>query len=58
MEHVPRESIKLGQKVVGVEFEEEGVTIKFQDRSRVLADIAIGADGLRSVRSNEILAWA
>jgi len=58
VEHVPRESIKLGQKVVGVEFEEEGVTIIFQDGSRVLADIAVGADGLRSVRSTEILASA
>jgi salicylate hydroxylase len=58
VEHVPRESIKLGKKVVVIEFEEEGVTIIFQDGSRVLADIAVGADGLRSVRSNEILAWA
>jgi salicylate hydroxylase len=58
VEHVPGECIILGKKVVGVEFGEEGVTIKFQDGSRVLADIAIGADGLRSVRSTEILASA
>jgi salicylate hydroxylase len=57
VEHVPREGIKLGKKVVGVEFEEEGVIIIFKDGSRVLADIVVGADGLRSVRSNKVITW-
>jgi salicylate hydroxylase len=48
-EHVPRESIKLGKKVVGIEIVEEGVTITFADGSIAEADIAVGADGLRSV---------
>jgi 2-polyprenyl-6-methoxyphenol hydroxylase-like FAD-dependent oxidoreductase len=53
-EHVPSDSIKLGKKVVGIEIEEEGVTINFKDGSRAWADIAVGADGLRSVRLFEI----
>jgi salicylate hydroxylase len=51
VEHVPRESIKLGKKVVGVDIEEHGVTITFKDGSKARADIAVGADGLRSVRT-------
>jgi salicylate hydroxylase len=53
-EHVPRESIKLGKKVVGIDIEGEGVIIRFQDGSRVWVDIAVGADGLRSVQSLDI----
>jgi salicylate hydroxylase len=34
VEHVPREIIKLGKKVVIIEIEEEGVTIAFKDGSR------------------------
>ncbi|KAE9373076.1 FAD/NAD(P)-binding domain-containing protein [Stipitochalara longipes BDJ] len=48
VEHVPRESIKLGKKVAGIDIEEGGVAITFEDGSRALADIAVGADGLRS----------
>lgn len=36
-------------KVVGVEIEDEGVKVSFEDGSEVKADIVVGADGLRSV---------
>jgi salicylate hydroxylase len=49
VEHVPRDSIKLGKNVVGIVINEKGVTVNFKDGSKAWADIAIGADGLRSV---------
>ncbi len=49
--------VKLGKNVVGVEFGDEGVIIVFRDESRLLADIAVGADGLRSVRSDKVITW-
>lgn len=48
--HVDRESILLGKKVVGVQIE-AGVTVRFEDGSKVKADVVVGADGLRSVWS-------
>ena len=53
VEHVPRESIKLGKKVVGIDIEEQGVIVRFHDKTSVKADIVVGADGLRSVCSLE-----
>lgn len=53
VEHVPKHTIKLGKKVVGIQIEGKGVFVTFEDGSRAYADIAVGADGLRSVSTSE-----
>jgi len=53
VEHVPRESIKLGKKVSGIDIEEQRVTVHFQDGTTIKTDVVVGADGLRSVCSPE-----
>jgi salicylate hydroxylase len=49
LEHVPRESIHLGKKLVRAEADANGVSLHFEDGSSAYGDILIGADGLKSV---------
>ncbi|KAJ5391451.1 Monooxygenase FAD-binding [Penicillium cosmopolitanum] len=48
LEHVPRESIHLGKKIIHAEADKNGVTLHFEDGSSVQGDVLIGADGIRS----------
>ncbi|KAL4886170.1 hypothetical protein BJY04DRAFT_213702 [Aspergillus karnatakaensis] len=48
LEHVPRESIHLGKKLVCAETDDKGVTLRFEDGTTARGDILIGADGLKS----------
>ncbi|KAL2859863.1 uncharacterized protein BJX67DRAFT_386548 [Aspergillus lucknowensis] len=48
LEHVPRESIHLGKKILHAEAHENGVSLHFEDGSTAQGDILIGADGLKS----------
>ncbi|KAL4786984.1 hypothetical protein BJX76DRAFT_364483 [Aspergillus varians] len=48
LEHVPRESIHLGKKLVRAEANEQGVSLHFEDGTTAHGDILIGADGLKS----------
>ncbi|BCS27830.1 uncharacterized protein APUU_60878S [Aspergillus puulaauensis] len=48
LEHVPRESIHLGKKLVRAEASEQGVSLYFEDGTTAHGDILIGADGLKS----------
>lgn len=50
LEHVPRESIHLGKKIIHAEADKNGVTLHFEDGSSVQGDVLIGADGIRSVK--------
>jgi len=58
LEHVPREIVHLGKKVVTAEVNEKGVTLKFKDGTSATADILLGADGLRSVWSRAITEYS
>jgi 2-polyprenyl-6-methoxyphenol hydroxylase-like FAD-dependent oxidoreductase len=49
LEHVPRESIHLGKKLLHAETAQNGVTLHFEDGSSAQGDVLIGADGIRSV---------
>ncbi|MCG8440812.1 MAG: FAD-dependent monooxygenase [Caulobacterales bacterium] len=44
-----RGAVRLGATVTGVEEDETGATVIFEDGATVRADIVIGADGVRSV---------
>ncbi|KAL4918408.1 hypothetical protein BDW62DRAFT_217603 [Aspergillus aurantiobrunneus] len=48
LEHVPRESIHLGKKLVRAETSEAGVSLHFEDGTSAYGDVLIGADGLKS----------
>ncbi|OJJ07831.1 hypothetical protein ASPVEDRAFT_89065 [Aspergillus versicolor CBS 583.65] len=48
LEHVPRESIHLGKKLLRAEVHEQGVSLYFEDGTTAHGDILIGADGLKS----------
>ncbi|CAG8899293.1 unnamed protein product [Penicillium egyptiacum] len=48
LEHVPRESIHLGKKIVRAEADQGGVSLYFEDGGNAHGDILIGADGIRS----------
>ncbi|KAJ0416315.1 hypothetical protein BJY00DRAFT_304214 [Aspergillus carlsbadensis] len=48
LEHVPREAIHLGKKLLRAEADEGGVTLYFEDGTSAHGDILIGADGLKS----------
>ncbi|KAL4804954.1 hypothetical protein BDV18DRAFT_161353 [Aspergillus unguis] len=48
LEHVPRESIHLGKKLLRAESGGDGVKVYFEDGSTAQGDILIGADGLKS----------
>jgi 2-polyprenyl-6-methoxyphenol hydroxylase-like FAD-dependent oxidoreductase len=49
-DHVGTDAIELGRRCVGVEPKEDApATIRFEDGSRALAEVVIGADGLHSV---------
>ncbi|KAL3451516.1 hypothetical protein BJX65DRAFT_304103 [Aspergillus insuetus] len=48
LEHVPRESIHLGKKLVRAAADANGVSLHFEDGSNAHGDILIGADGLKS----------
>ncbi|KAF2214332.1 hypothetical protein CERZMDRAFT_110671 [Cercospora zeae-maydis SCOH1-5] len=48
--HVPDEKLKLDAKVVSIEnLGQHGVLLRFADGSETIADLVIGADGIRSV---------
>jgi 2-polyprenyl-6-methoxyphenol hydroxylase-like FAD-dependent oxidoreductase len=49
LEHVPRESVHLGKRIVRAEANREGVSLYFEDGSSAHGDVLIGADGIRSV---------
>ncbi|KAJ5918701.1 hypothetical protein N7454_009845 [Penicillium verhagenii] len=48
LEHVSRDSIHLGKKIIHAEVGQGGVLLQFEDGSRASGDILIGADGLKS----------
>ncbi|KAL3457047.1 hypothetical protein BJX64DRAFT_269672 [Aspergillus heterothallicus] len=49
LEHVPKERIHLGKKLLRAEATDDGVSLFFEDGSSAHGDILIGADGLKSV---------
>jgi len=50
LENVPGDIIHLGKKLVSVEAEgQDGVTLRFEDKTFAKADLLLGADGLHSV---------
>ncbi|KAJ5888522.1 hypothetical protein N7495_008563 [Penicillium taxi] len=48
LEHVPRESIHLGKRLVRAEASKNGVSVFFEDGTSAQGDVLIGADGIRS----------
>ncbi|KAJ5924589.1 hypothetical protein N7466_008776 [Penicillium verhagenii] len=48
LEHVSRDSIHLGKKIIHAEVGQDGVLLQFEDGSLASGDILIGADGLKS----------
>jgi salicylate hydroxylase len=48
LEHVPREKVRLGKKILGVDVKGEGVSLRFEDGTLESADLVLGADGLHS----------
>lgn len=48
LKHVPRERVRLGKKIVGVNVKGEGVSLRFEDGTLDRADLVLGADGLHS----------
>ena len=57
LRHVDRGAIRMGKSVVGVEMEDSGVKVRFEDGTEVVADLVIGADGLRSVCGPIPVTW-
>ena len=49
LKHLPSEILHLGKKAESVNVDEAGVTVTFEDKTSVKADIVIGADGIKSV---------
>ncbi|KAJ5735214.1 uncharacterized protein N7483_000339 [Penicillium malachiteum] len=48
LEHVPRQSIHLGKKIINAEITDNGVSLHFEDGTKAYGDILIGADGIKS----------
>ncbi|KAL2848424.1 hypothetical protein BJY01DRAFT_262717 [Aspergillus pseudoustus] len=48
LEHVPKESIHLGKKLIRAEATDAGVSLFFEDGTSAHGDILIGADGIKS----------
>ncbi|KAL4746977.1 hypothetical protein BDW72DRAFT_197188 [Aspergillus terricola var. indicus] len=48
LEHVPRQSIHLGKKLLHADADENDVVLHFEDGTNAHGDILIGADGLKS----------
>ncbi|KAJ5608974.1 hypothetical protein N7528_009541 [Penicillium herquei] len=48
LEHVPRQSIHLGKKIIHAEITDNGVSLHFEDGTKAYGDILIGADGIKS----------
>ncbi|KAJ6020696.1 hypothetical protein N7540_006200 [Penicillium herquei] len=48
LEHVPRQSIHLGKKIIHAEIADNGVSLHFEDGTKAYGDILIGADGIKS----------
>jgi len=48
VDSLPSGALRLGCRAVGVDQEADGVTLRLADGTRVRADIAIAADGIRS----------
>lgn len=48
LQHVPREIIHLGKRLVGVEVVAETIVVAFEDGTTALGDLLIGADGINS----------
>jgi salicylate hydroxylase len=42
------DAIKLGKRCIGLDQDRNGVTLTFQDGSKAVSDIAVGADGVHS----------
>lgn len=53
LKHVPSDIIHLKKHIISVDAgtSQENVTLEFQDGTIVVADVLLGADGLRSVRN-------
>ncbi len=45
---VPEDALHLGRRCVAVEEHADGVELRFEDGSTVVADLVVGADGIRS----------
>jgi salicylate hydroxylase len=55
LSHVPEDIIHLGKKISSVNANaERGVELAFEDGTSAIADLLIGADGIRSVRASII----
>lgn len=48
LEALPPGALRLGIRVVGVEQDDEGVTLRTEDGAAIHADVAVAADGIRS----------
>ncbi|KAJ5541102.1 hypothetical protein N7494_006178 [Penicillium frequentans] len=47
-EHVPKETVHLGKKIIHADVSHDGVSLHFEDGTRAFGHILIGADGIRS----------
>jgi salicylate hydroxylase len=55
LKHIPHDTIHLKKKLVSATVHpRDGVKMQFQDGSTAIADILIGADGIRSVSASSI----
>ncbi|KIW12675.1 hypothetical protein PV08_09953 [Exophiala spinifera] len=48
LEHVPRELIHLGRRISGADVNDRTVTLVFEDGTKAVGDVLIGADGINS----------
>ncbi|KAJ5647896.1 hypothetical protein N7490_004268 [Penicillium lividum] len=48
LKHVPQKSIHLGKRIIDADVNEGGVSLQFEDGSKISGDMLIGADGIKS----------
>ncbi|KAJ5539640.1 hypothetical protein N7513_007972 [Penicillium frequentans] len=48
LEHVPKETVHIGKKIIHADVSHDGVSLHFEDGTRAFGHILIGADGIRS----------
>ncbi|OAA61787.1 Aromatic-ring hydroxylase-like protein [Niveomyces insectorum RCEF 264] len=48
LQHLPRDILHLGKRCTGVDVDEHGATVRFDDGTVARADLVVGADGIKS----------
>ena len=56
LNEIAPDAVQLGQQLKDVQFDDQRYRLKFANGSRVLADLLVGADGLRSIVRERIFA--